>query len=122
MTCFYENIKKCNQKAREPQKLPLWEAATSPRVGGVERGARPPVDPGTTLVCSVGSGATEVVPERDASSQETVPEAEMGGKALAFSFSSSCPSVSFFASHLKAGGKGTQKHGWQGVCHSCNSE
>ena len=73
------------------------------------------MDPGTTLVCSVGSGATEDVPERDAASEETVPEAEMGGKALAFSFSSSCPSVSFFASHLKAGGKGTQKHGWQGV-------
>lgn len=34
-------------EAREPQKLPLWEAATNPKVGGEGRGAGPPGDMGT---------------------------------------------------------------------------
>lgn len=101
-------------EAREPQKWPLWEAATNPRVGGKERGAGPPGDVGHMGLLAGIWGHTGK-PERDVTSKEKVPAAGELGEVTGFLFLFLLPFSLFLASLLEAGSKGTQKHGWQGV-------
>jgi len=72
-------------EVREPQKWPLWEAATNPRVGGKERGAGPPGDTGHMGQLAGIWGHTGK-PERDITSKEKVPAAGELGQVIGFLF------------------------------------
>ena len=54
-------------------------------------------------------------PERDVTSQEKVPAAGEWREVNGFLFLFFLPFSLLLASHLEAGSKGTQKHGWQGI-------